>query len=255
MAPSLRGGAAEHYLQVAMDRLQWVLETQHEQIVAAGAAVARALKEDGWWYLFGSGHSHMLAEEAFYRAGGLKRVVPILDSSLMLHESAVQSTQLERLSGLAEILFAERGITARDVLLIASNSGRNAVPVEMAELANAHGVFTIAITSLEHSQKSSSRAPSGRRLFEVADLVIDNGAPYGDAVISISEQVGSMGPVSTITGAAIINAIAIEAASQLDAEGVIADTWVSANVEPVQPDGASGPPWTPDQLRVRCRHI
>lgn len=255
MGAGQQGGAGERYLQAALGRLEWVLDSQRQQMVAAGAAVARAIKQGGWWYLFGSGHSHMLAEEAFYRAGGLKRVVPILDGSLMLHESAMQSTQLERLSGLAEILFAERGITERDVLLIASNSGRNAVPVEMAEVAKANGVFTIAVTSLEHSSQSGSRAPSGKRLFEVADLVIDNGAPYGDALISVSEGVGKMGPVSTVTGAAIVNAIAVEAANQLDAEGLAVDTWVSANVEPAEQAGDGRQPLTPDQLRVRCRHI
>ncbi|NLN28713.1 MAG: SIS domain-containing protein [Firmicutes bacterium] len=249
-------GAGKQYLEAALDRLEWVLRAQHEQIAAAGAAVAKAIAAGGWWFLFGTGHSHMLAEEAFYRAGGLKRVVPILDGSLMLHESAVQSTQIERLSGLAEILFQERGITERDVLLIASNSGRNAVTVEMAETAKAHGVFTIAVTSLAHSRKASSRAPSGRRLFEVADLVIDNGAPYGDAVIAVSERIGSMGPVSTITGAAIVNAIAVEAAGRLDAEGLPVDVWISANVDRTEEARADGgQPLTPEQIRLRCRHI
>lgn len=219
----------QQYLQLAVERLRWVGRTQQEQIAKAGTAVAEAIADGGLWYLFGSGHSHMLAEEAFYRAGGLVAVVPMLESGLMLHESALQSSYLERVPGYAQVIMDNRGLTQRDVLLVASNSGRNALPVEMARLARERGITTIAVTSLAHSSQATSRDPSGMRLFEVAEIVIDNGAPYGDALVEVDGA--GMGPLSTITGAAIVNAIAIEAASQLRAEGKEVSTWVSANVE------------------------
>lgn len=221
----------QQYLSQAVEKLQWVARQQAQQIAIAGAAVARAIANGGLWRLFGTGHSHMLAEEVFYRAGGLVPVAPILESSLMLHESALQSTALERLPGLAQVLFESQRMAPPDVLLIASNSGRNAVPVEMARLAKQAGIYTIAITSLEHSAHVASRDASGLRLYEVVDLAIDNGAPYGDALIEIPGHAGRMGPISTVTGAAIVNAIAVEAAVRLKSAGINVPTLVSANVD------------------------
>lgn len=221
------------YFSALIDRLQLVSSSQQEAIKRAGEQVARSLAEGGTWFLFGTGHSHMLAEEAFYRAGGLVSVSPILESALMLHESAIQSSQMERLPNLARLILQERKLTRADVLLIASNSGRNAVPVEMALAAKESGVFTIGVTSMDHTTRVASRAPGGQRLFEVVDVVIDNGAPYGDAAIPLADGV-QMGPVSTVTGAAIVNAIAIEAARALQEGGYPVHTWKSANIDETQ---------------------
>ncbi|NLN18871.1 MAG: SIS domain-containing protein [Firmicutes bacterium] len=243
---------ANDYLQKVSERLQWLARTQQQAVARAGTAVARALANEGLWYIFGTGHSHMLAEEAFYRAGGLVSVVPILESSLMLHESALQSSYLERLPGFAEVILGHRGISSRDVLTIVSNSGRNALPVEMARLARARGITTIGITSLTHSGQVGSRDPSGKRLFEVVDIVIDNGAPYGDALIDIDGGGQRMGPLSTITGATIINAIAIDAAARLRGQQRPVATWVSANVD----DGTDEDQGILEpRMRGRYRHL
>lgn len=240
---------SREYLERVVERLRWVMTTQEEAIARAGAAVAKALQHGGLWYVFGTGHSHMLAEELFYRAGGLAAVAPVLESALMLHESAVQSSQLERLPGYAKIILTDRGVTPRDVLLIASNSGRNALPVELARCAKEQHIFTIGVTSLEHSRRVSSRDPSGQRLFEVVDVVIDNGAPYGDALVEVEGHAGPMGPVSTITGAAIVNAIAIHAVEEMIAAGKDVPTFVSANVE--ESDNRA----LIQTLRGRVRHL
>ena len=179
-------------------------------------------------------------------------MVPILESSLMLHESALQSSYLERLPGFAEVILGHRGISSRDVLTIVSNSGRNALPVEMARLARARGITTIGITSLTHSGQVGSRDPSGKRLFEVVDIVIDNGAPYGDALIDIDGGGQRMGPLSTITGATIINAIAIDAAARLRGQQRPVATWVSANVD----DGTDEDQGIVEpRMRGRYRHM
>ncbi|MGI6082226.1 MAG: SIS domain-containing protein [Limnochordia bacterium] len=243
---------ANAYFQKVSERLQWLAQTQQAAIARAGAAVAKAMANEGFWYIFGTGHSHMLAEEAFYRAGGLVLVVPILESALMLHESALQSSYLERLPGYAGILMDQRGIASGDVLTIASNSGRNALPVEMARLARERGITTIGITSLAHSGRVSSRDPSGKRLFEVVDIVIDNGAPYGDALIDIDDEGRRMGPLSTITGTAVINAIAIDAAARLRGQQRSVATWVSANVDHESDED----PGVPEpRMRGRYRHL
>ena len=114
--------------------LDTVLKSQSDAIERAVASVANTLEQGGMVYAFGTGHSHMLAEELFYRAGGLVKVYPILDESLMLHSNASRSSQVERLPGYAATLLGN-GIdpTETDTVFIFSNSGRNAVPVEMAQ--------------------------------------------------------------------------------------------------------------------------
>ena len=113
----------------------------------------------------------MMAEELFYRAGGLARVYPILEDALMLHNGAVKSTGMERLEGYAELILNRYPCQAGDCLIIASNSGRNAVIVEMAAAARERGLKVIALTNLTHSRAQESRHTSGKKLYQIADVV------------------------------------------------------------------------------------
>lgn len=160
------------YFEQINDILSKVVETQLLQINQTSKIIANSIINDGWLYVFGSGHSHMVAEEFFYRAGGIVRVYPILDTALMLHEGAVKSSAIERLSGYAKNLLDDYPAKENDVIIIASNSGRNAVPIEMAIEAKSKNMKVIAITNLEHSKAVESRHKSGKRLFELADIVI-----------------------------------------------------------------------------------
>ncbi|WP_236082189.1 sugar isomerase domain-containing protein [Acidipropionibacterium jensenii] len=160
-----------------------------DAILDASRLICDTLSAGGRWWVFGTGHSHMIAEEFYGRAGGLTDIHPILEPALMLHESLTKSTLLERRAGLADDLLEVHGLTRGDVIVIASNSGRNAVPVEMAEGAQQRGVAVIAITSMAHSRSVTSRAPSGKKLFELADVVIDNCGTPGDAAVD-GEQGG-----------------------------------------------------------------
>lgn len=220
---------AEYFRTVVATLENALLKT--DLIEQAGAVIAHSLANSGTLHIFGTGHSHMLVEEAFYRAGGLVKIEPILNTGLMLHESAPKSTLFERLPGYAAILLADRGIKPGDVFLIASNSGRNAVPVEAAEIASEKGCQVIAITSLKHSRRVSSRAPSGRKLFEIANIVIDTTTPYGDASLNIPGLERPMGPVSTIAGIAILNSVLAVAANTLVQMGQPPEVYISANVE------------------------
>ena len=123
----------------------------------ASDAVAECMVHKGVLHTFGTGHGHMLAEELFYRAGGLVAINAILYPALMLHLSALSSTHVERLPGYAAIVLERYVIKPGDVMLIASNSGRNSVPIEMALLAQSHGLKVIALTSIAHSQSQSSQ--------------------------------------------------------------------------------------------------
>jgi len=208
-----------------------VLGQQAAVLDAARDAVAEALAGDHLIYVAGSGHSHLIAEEVFYRAGGIAAAQAILDPDLMLHMGAERSTEIEREEGRAEQVLANYPVEAGDVVFIVSNSGRNAYPIEMALAAKARGATTIALTSLRHARAITSRHQSGKLLYEVADLVIDNGGEYGDAALPVGTGGVRMGPTSTLAGVFILNALMAEAVDLLAARGVLVDVYQSANMQ------------------------
>ena len=216
-----------HNIHTLLDK---VLQTQAEAIHQAVSAVADTLAAGGMVYAFGTGHSHMLAEELFYRAGGLVKVYPILDEPLMLHRNASRSSQVERLPGYAATLL-DNGIrpTEKDTVFLFSNSGRNAVPVEMALEMKNRGVCTICITNLAQSSQASSRHPSGLRLFELCHIVIDNCGAVGDAAMDAGAC--RCGPTSTVIGAAIVQAIVCGVVQQLQDRGITPEVFCSSNVD------------------------
>ena len=209
--------------------LKKLVTTQRNVLATAQDWIADALAQGGLVYVTGSGHSHMIAEEVFYRAGGAAAVQAILDPALMLHQGAQRSTVLERLEGYAEIVLEDYPIGPKDVLFVASNSGRNAFPIEAALFARDRGAKVIAITSADHAARVTSRHQSGKMLADVADLVIDNQAPYGDACLAIPDSDKRMGSTSTISGAFIVNALMAEAVANLSRRGIPVDVYRSAN--------------------------
>ncbi|WP_055046046.1 sugar isomerase domain-containing protein [Devosia sp. A16] len=220
----------QRYRDQVASILDRVLTEQPAAFDAARDAVATALGADHLVYVAGSGHSHLVAEEAFYRAGGIAAAQAILDPDLMLHLGAERSTLLEREEGRAARALADYPVEPGDVVFIASNSGRNAYPIEMALACKARGATTIAITSLRHARAITSRHHSGKLLYQVTDLVLDNGGEYGDAALSVGEGL-RMGPTSTISGVFILNAILAEAVDQLSHRGVTVDVYQSANMQ------------------------
>jgi len=230
-APTPPGSAGRRYLATTSDLLQRLVDQEWPNIAAAAELVAAPLERNGTIHAFGSGHSHILAEELFYRAGGLVRVRPILFDGLMLHVSARLSTSLERMPGLAAALLDDHPIAAGDVLIVASNSGRTAVASELAVAARHGGASVIAITSLRHATSAAARASDAVPLHEVADVVIDNGGWVGDAAVQIDGFDQRVGPTSTVVGAAIVNAIAAEATERLVARGIVPGVYTSSNIE------------------------
>jgi uncharacterized phosphosugar-binding protein len=202
-----------------IDGLQAVLERikreQARNIKQAGLFVAEALSAGGIIHAFGTGHSHLIADEAFFRAGGIAAVNPILHERLIFLRGALESTRTEQESGFASQLLAQEDVRDIDAAIIISNSGRNAAPIEMALEMKALGLKVIAITNLEQSRTATPRHPSGKRLYEVVDIVVDNCVPPGDAVLELSGLETRIGPSSTVAGAAIINSIIIEAVAEL----------------------------------------
>ena len=218
---------ATAYLTELTERIGRLLEHNADAIAGAADAVEKTGRADGLVYVFGTGHSHTLAEETHYRAGGLAFTVPILSGTTMVHEGAVAGTVFERMPGVVAPIFARYPIGPKDVLIVVSNSGVNAAPVEAARIGKERGATVIAITSEVYSKA----AAKGRtRLADVADIVLDNEAPPGDAIASVPNSELRVGPVSTALGAALINAVLAEAAARLQASGKGAPIYLSANM-------------------------
>ena len=220
-----------------IERLQSILEQikreQSHTIKQAGRYVADALAAGGIIHAFGTGHSHLIADEAFFRAGGIAAVNPILHERLIFLKGALESTRAEREAGFAGKLLATENVQSADAGIIISNSGRNAAPIEMALEMKKHGLRVIAITSLEQSRTSQSLDSSGKRLFEIADVTIDNCTPPGDGLLTLPGLKTTIGPSSTVAGATIINSVIIEAASELLRRGELVPVLPSANLEGV----------------------
>lgn len=202
-----------------------------ESIEKAAYVIAQTLIQGRRIYLFGTGHSHMLAEELFYRAGGLVNIQPILIEALMLHISASESTAAEREESMAEKIISEYSMQKNDSVIIISNSGRNGVIVDMALVCKERGLNVIALTNLEHTYASVSRHKSGRRLCEIADIVLDNGGCAGDACIEVEGISGKICPTSTVCGALLLNAVVAEAVDICAKQGFCPDHFASSNID------------------------
>jgi len=210
-----------------------LLETQHdlgaEHIRHAGRRLAETIAAGGIVHAFGSGHSAMLAQEIFHRAGGLAPINAMLDINLTIFGTS-RPGLLERQEGYAASLFTSYDVRPGEVLLVISNSGINPVPIEVALHARDQGVFTIAVGSAAAYADAPSRHSSGKRLFDVADVVLDTRVPAGDALQPIGETGVTVGAASTILGAALLNALVIATAEALAKRGSEIPAFVSQNL-------------------------
>jgi uncharacterized phosphosugar-binding protein len=220
--------AYQQYFEQVQTKLKTVFD-QTEKIEQAAKWIAECLANDGFIYTSGTGHSHIFAEEIFYRAGGFARVVAILDEALMLHKDASYSTEVERQEGYAARLLEGFPLSEKDVFIISSNSGRNTVSIEMAMIAKEKGSKVIVITNLKHTQSVSSRHPSGKKLFEIADLYFDNGGEIGDASVTLEGLDFKVGATSTATGAVILHGMMVQAAENLIEMGIKPEVFSSSN--------------------------
>ena len=165
---------AIRYFAHLQSKFQEILDHELPNIEKAAELVAESCRRGGKFYVFGTGHSHMIAEELYLRAGGLALVHAILPPEMMLHEMPNKSTYLERLEGYAKAMVELYRLDEKDTIMVISNSGRNAVPLEMCLEAKKKGAAVIAMTSMRHSSSCTSRHSSGKKMYEVADVTIDN---------------------------------------------------------------------------------
>jgi len=220
----------EQYLQAIQNLQTKVIHSQRQLLSQAAAQMVNTILQDGRIFVFGTGHSHLMAEEAFYRAGGLAAAVPIFSPMLMLHENPYLSGRLERTSGIVDLLLDEYDPRPGEMIFVYSNSGVNRVPVEMALLAKKRGLFVVSVSSFAYS-KVAPLSELGKRLSEVSDISIDNGGEPGDALVQLHDSEWRVAPSSTVIGALIWNCLVAETAQRLQAAGETVPVFISCNMQ------------------------
>jgi uncharacterized phosphosugar-binding protein len=229
-----------------------VADGQAEPVRQAAELIAASLAAGGVVQAFGTGHSRSLAQELTGRAGGLLPVNMLAVKDLVMFGDTAAAEILdplcERDPVLAGRILELAVVEPADVFVIASNSGGNGAIVEMALLARRAGHPVVAITSLEHSRRITSRHPSGQRLFELADVVLDNCGAYGDAAVPLPDGT-AVGPTSTVAGALLVGMLVTEVCGRLLAAGQQPPVLVSNNVP--EGDGHNAPLWPRYADRVR----
>ncbi|WP_102273145.1 sugar isomerase domain-containing protein [Cytobacillus massiliigabonensis] len=205
--------------------LSKVCEQEQEQIESASKIIAACFQNGGILQLFGCGHSHLLAQDAYYRAGGLVPVRPITIEPLMLHYGALASSKNEKDPAFIKKHLENFEFKKRDVLIVISTSGCNPAPIDAALLGKKAGITVISLQSLEYREQLS-RHKSGHRLEEVVDLVLNTHIPVGDGILSLHGV--QYGPASTVIGSALLHALFSQVIESLDMDRL--PVFQSANV-------------------------
>ncbi len=226
---------SKFYLETIVSILKQIEEKEQESIDRAATILAQAVIEDKLINVIGpGGHSNLAAEEVLWRAGGLAPVNPILDPGTILMFGAKRSNYIERTPGYAKAVLDSYEIKKGDVLVIVNAYGINAMTIDCALECKARGVTSIGITSTSFGQHvpkdAPSRHPSGKNLYELVDVFINNYLPLGDAVVEVEGIQQKMGPTSTYCNAFAINLLMIRTAEKLYAMGVKPPVWTSANL-------------------------
>jgi Uncharacterized protein containing SIS (Sugar ISomerase) phosphosugar binding domain len=215
---------AQDYLRKSRGLIDAV-EAQLPLVARAADIFAETILAGRMVHVFGSGHSRIMTEEMWPRYGSFPGWNPIVELSLSFHNLVVgangqrQAMFLENVSGLAARILRNYDLSEVDSALVVSSSGCNVVPIEMAEEFQKRGVKVVAVISTRHSVASASRHPDGKKLQDFADLVLDTGAPVGDAMVRIEELDTPVAPGSTVGGCLLVNAIKAEVAQRLVAAG------------------------------------
>ncbi|MCF0105819.1 MAG: SIS domain-containing protein [Holdemanella sp.] len=217
--------------EIGIEIIQRIQETQSEKLEEVGKRIAHAHMNGNKFFVTGSGHSHTLAEELYGRAGVIAFTIPIMTSELMINEHPTKSSYIERLPGYAAILAELYHIQENDIVMIASNSGRNAYPIEMAIEAKKRNAFVVAITNIDHSKKTTSRHASNKKLMDIADIVIDNCGVIGDSAIKLDGMNATICPTSSMANAFIAQAINVACVEELLRNGQNPEVFVSLNCD------------------------
>jgi uncharacterized phosphosugar-binding protein len=223
------GQGLDAYLEAILALQRRIIAAQRELLNRAAAQMTATIRSGGRIFTFGAGHSHLLAEESFYRAGGLAQATPVFSSMLMLHEKPALGSRLERTGNLAEVLLNTYAPQSGEMIFIYSNSGVNRLPVEMALSARQCDLFIVSVSSHAYS-RSAPLSDLGLRLDQIADIALDNGGEPGDALIPVEGSPWRVAPSSTISAALLWNCLLTETAFRLHALGEPLPVFASLNM-------------------------
>ncbi|MGK5088405.1 sugar isomerase domain-containing protein [Bdellovibrionota bacterium FG-2] len=209
----------ESYSEYALTHLHTLVEKNAEVLEKVKSALVEDVRVGRSLFVSGSGHSGLFSLELYHRAGGASFVVPIVADYLLPTAGPSVVRMLERTAGTSSVLLDRFGPKPGEMIWICSQSGINASVVDMALVSKSRGIKTVAFTSVAHSTAVNSRHPSGKRLFEVCDQVVDMGGRSGDALVPITPETFA-GPVSTLSSILLAHSIIVAACAELEASGV-----------------------------------
>lgn len=218
------------YISEIIELLELVNRDAKTSVPPIATTISERIARGGIVQLFGSGHSQLIAQEGFYRAGSLVPVKPISIEDLMLHRGAQFSSQNEKDPEFSKLFLSSLDIRPKDIVIIISTSGRNPVPIDVARYANSQGAYTVSIQSLLYTEgEHPSRHVSGKRLESAVSAVLDTKVPPGDGILHINGV--QCGPSSSITGTALLHTLLCEIVTCMSANGLEPPVFKSGNLE------------------------
>ena len=220
----------QRYFEVMQEVVEDVLTTQGANINKAAEILTNTTKENGIIHLFGSGHSSLIAEDVFWRAATLANVHAIFESAVAGINEVTKTSKLEKLEGIGKVIVEYNRVVPPDAMICISNSGNNAATVDVALAAKERGVPVIAITNVTYADQLTTHHSSGKKLKDVADLVIDNCSLYGDAAVELPGFSQKVGGSSTIPVAFIVPALLVQTCENLLELGIQPDVYYNGHL-------------------------
>jgi len=221
------------YINLLIGLLEKIRDEETEIFEQAGKTIADAIIDGKRVFGFGCTHSSLHIQDVVYRAGGMLIINPIFGPGIASLDvrPATMTSEIERLPGYAKVVLDNQPIQKGDILILISVSGRNAVPIEMAQLAHERGIKVIGVTSRTYANSVESRHPSGKKMHDFADIVIDNFAPKGDALLEAEGFPVKFSPASGVTSVAVMHTLVTATIEELLKRGVTPPVAVAANVD------------------------
>lgn len=224
---------ANTYLNAVIDMLERIRDEEMQALNQAANLLADAIEQGKRIFAFGCSHSSLPIQDLVYRAGGLMLINPIYGPGITALDTRPPTlgSDIEKLSGYAKLLLDNNPIQKDDVLILVSVSGRNAVPIEMAQLARERGIKLIGVTSRAYTGAVDSRHPSGKKMYEFANVVLDNKVDKGDAVLQDDRVPQKFVPASGVTSTAVLHALVAAAIEEVLRRGITPPVYLAANVD------------------------
>ena len=220
----------QRYFTILQAVVENVLNTQEDNMAKAAKILASTTKNEGIIHLFGSGHSSLIAEDVFWRAATLANVHAIFESAVAGINEVTKTSKIEKLEGIGQVIVDYNRIMPPDAIICISNSGNNAATVDVALAAKERGVPVIAITNVTYADQLTTHHSSGKKLKDVADVVIDNCSLYGDAAVELDGFPQKVGATSTIPAAFIVPALLVQTCENLLEDGVQPDVYYNGHL-------------------------